>query len=170
MSNIIRLDSSSPVDTWLEMQNGLTDVLINTILLSGSFLAKTIDEKRLIVWLAEKDQTLGSGTVGFDVCNMPWNPDTFYENKAFMLKVVQEAENKLGWEKLDYEPNVELLIPCLKKFSFFIYNIDINSININILKDWLASADEKDPINCNFPCCEKHHTLLTFLGCQLCNR
>lgn len=170
MSNIIRLDSFSPVDTWLKMQNGLTDVLINTILLSGSFLAKTIDEKRLIVWLAEKDQTLGSGTVGFDVCNMPWNPDTFCENKAFILRVIQEAENKLGWEKLDYEPNVELLIPCLKKFASFISNINISHVDANILKDWIALADEKDPINCNFPRCEKHHTLLTFLGCQLCNR
>lgn len=84
-------------------------------------LAKTVDEKRLIVWLAEKDQTLGRGTVGFDVCNMPWNPNTLYENRKFMLKVVQESENKLGWEKLDYRTKCRIINSLSEKVCFFYF-------------------------------------------------
>jgi len=48
MGNVIYLEGQ-PEHTALSMGNGLTDTLISALLLSGSQLAKTDQEKRLIV-------------------------------------------------------------------------------------------------------------------------
>ena len=57
MANIIWLGAAENSQC-IQMSNGLTDVFINVLVLSGSLLAHTSDEKRLIVWLAEKDQKI----------------------------------------------------------------------------------------------------------------
>lgn len=169
MSNIICFNSNISVKDGLCMSNGLTDVFINVLLLSGSKLAKTVSEKRMVVWLAEKDQTLGIGTVGFDICDMPWSIDTFDEDKMFIIKIIEEAKNKSDWKKLDYIPNENLLFPCLEKFSKLVSEMNIGHIEKASLNEWIKSADKDDPINIGFPYCRKHNTLLTFLGCQICN-
>lgn len=155
---------------YISMSNGLTDVFINVLVLSGSRIAKTDDEKRLIVFLAEKDQSVvGIGTVGFDICEIPWNIDNFSENKAFMLNVIQSAKNKLDWENLDYPPNEEMLFPVLDEFSFLISKINASDIEEGRLEEWIAEAESDDPILCGFPKCEKHGVLLSCFGCQVCN-
>ena len=144
MSNIICSNNSSP-DENIKMQNSLTDVFINVLSLSGSYLAKTVDEKRLIVWISEKDQTLGRGCVGFNICDMPWNKNTFYDNKKFILKVISSVKNKLGWEKLDYTPYEEWLLPCLDKFESLIKKMTINDIRENSLKEWIENSESDGP-------------------------
>lgn len=67
MGNVIYLEGQ-PEHTALSMGNGLTDTLISALLLSGSQLAKTDHEKRLIVWLAEKDQS----------AQLVWEPRGFF--------------------------------------------------------------------------------------------
>ena len=65
--------------------------------LSGTYLAKNDDEKRIIVWLLEKDQrAIGSGLVGFDICEMPWNVTNFNEMKCFLLNVIEGQKRELG--------------------------------------------------------------------------
>ena len=168
MGNIIRFNENTPVDDWICMSNMTTDVFINVLLLSGSILAKTETEKQLIVWIAEKDQRfVGLGTVGFDIIDMPWNKETFSKDKLFLLKIIQSAENKLGWEKLDYTP--EFILPTLQKFREYIEKMTNDDIDDNALREWFNAADSNDPIHCGFPRCKKHHTFLTFLGCQICN-
>ena len=67
MGNVIYLEGQ-PEHTALSYGQWLTDTLISALLLSGSQLAKTDQEKRLIVWLAEKDQSaVGMGTSGLSV-------------------------------------------------------------------------------------------------------
>lgn len=168
--NVIGLNSKTPIDDCLCMSNGLTDVFINVLSLSGSKLAQTIDEKRLIVWLAEKDQSkIGSGTVGFDICEMPWNLQTFEENKQFLLRVITSAENKTDWERLSYPPNEELLFPCLKQFASLVSQMTKDEVQPNILEEWIDAAQDDDPVLCGFPVCPKHNCLLTTFGCQICN-
>lgn len=165
MSNIISLNSNT-----ISMSNGLTDVFINVLMLSGSRLAETVDEKRLIVWLAERDQSrVGIGTVGFDIREMPWNINRFEENRRFMLKTVGLAHTKTDWNKLDYAPNEKLLFPVLNKFSDMLSKLTAKDIDPNALGEWLADANFDDPIKCGFPKCEKHSTLLSCFGCQICN-
>ena len=165
MSNVISFNSDT-----ISMSNGQTDVLINVLVLSGSRLAETVDEKRLIVWLAEKDQSkVGMGTVGFDIGEMPWNADSLGESKAFLLNVIRGAENRLGWEKLDYLPNEELIFPVLKKLAELISVFSVEDITRGGLEEWLEAAEEFEPVRCGFPKCEKHGALISCFGCQICN-
>lgn len=168
MGNIICFDENTPVDDWICMSNAATDVFINVLSLSGSILAETVEEKQLIIWLSEKDQKfVGLGTVGFHIVDMPWKKETFSNDKMFLLNVMKSAENKLGWEKLDYTP--KLILPNLQKFKEYIEKMTEDDINDNVLREWLDAAERNAPINCGFPRCKKHNTLLTFLGCQICN-
>ena len=154
----------------LNMSNGLTAVFIDIMTLAGSRLAQTVDEKRHIVWLAEKDQSVvGIGTVGFDIREMPWNTKRFEENKRFMLKVIEAAENRTDWDKLGYQPNEELLVPALKKFSEMISRMTTADVDENAAREWLNAAESDDPVMCGFPKCSKHETLLTCFGCLFCN-
>lgn len=168
MSNIISFNKNTPVDDWICMSNMAADVFINVLSLSGSILAETVEEKQLIVWLSEKDQKfIGLGAIGFEVVEMPWKKETFSNDKIFLLNVIKSAENKLGWEKLDYTP--EIVLPNLQKFREYIEKMTEDDIDDNVLSEWLNAAESDDPVNCGFPRCKKHNTLLTFLGCQICN-
>ena len=169
MGNIICFDDGSPVQDCLHMSNGAADVFINVLVLSGSSLAETESEKRLIVWLAERDQTLGLGTAGFSVTEMPWQRSTFAGDRAFMLRVVRAAENRLGWDMLDYIPAYPPLFSHLEKFASFLRAMTEDRIENRAAAEWLQAAEEDDPVRCGFPRCKRHHTLLTFLGCQICN-
>lgn len=168
MGNIICFDENTPIDDWICMSNAATDVFINVLSLSGSILAKTAEEKQFIIWLSEKDQKfVGLGTVGFNVVDMPWKKETFSNNKRFLLNVIKSAENKLGWEKLDYTP--KLVLPNLQKFKEYIEKMTEDDIDDNAIREWLDAAESNDPVNCGFPRCKKCNTLLTFLGCPICN-
>ena len=154
------------------MSNGLTSVFISTLGLSGTYLAKTDDEKRIVIWLLEKDQSaIGSGSVGFDICEMPWNVTNFNEMKYFLLNVIEGAKKRIGWESLDYQPNEKLLFPCLDQFYELISNVDISMLNQAVAEEWLNDATEipSDPIVCGYPRCQKHPMFLTVFGCYLCN-
>lgn len=164
MSNMLTLDSKILNGESIQMNNGLTDVFINVLVLSGSNIAQTIDQKRLIVWLAEKDQSkVGIGTVGFDICDMPWNVQTFDQDKNFLIKTVLGAKNRLLWECLDYRPNEEILFPCLDKFIVLLSQMDKYNVQPQILQEWLAEE------GLTFQKCPKHHAFLTCFGCQICN-
>ena len=154
----------------IQMSNGLTDVFLNVLVLSGSALARTVGEKRLTVWLAEQDQSrMGFGAVGFDLRDMPWNPDTFEEDRNFLLCAVAGAKARQGWARLDYRPNEDMLFPCLDRFSELISKMDASEIERGVLEEWLAASHPSDPVMCGFPVCPKHHVLLTVFGCQICN-
>lgn len=170
MANMIKIDSRKEHSKYLQMSNGLTDVLIQVLVLSGSKLARTVEEKRLIVWLAEKDQSkVGRGTVGFAISDLPWNRATFEADRAFLGTVVLGAKNRIGWEKLDYTPNEDLLFPCLDTFAELVLQMDRGDIRDSELEEWIAGAADIDPVVCGFPLCPKHHTLLTVFGCHICN-
>ena len=83
MGNIICFNRNSPAHDCIRMSNGATDVFINVLAISGSALAETEQEKRLIVWLSEKDQKVGRGTVGFDIVEMPWQKETFIAEACY---------------------------------------------------------------------------------------
>ena len=71
----------------------------------------------MIIWLLEKDQSaIGSGTAGFDICDMPWNDENFDEIKCFLLNAVEGAKKRTGWEFLDYQPDEELLFRSVPRY------------------------------------------------------
>ncbi len=169
MGNIISLDMCGQ---HISMSNGLTSVFISTLGLSGTHLAKTDNEKRMIVWLLERDQSMiGCGAVGFDICDMPWNCPDFDETKRFLLNVIDGTKKKIGWDFLDYQPNEELLFPCLNQFYKIISILETGMLNQTSAQEWLDNSMETpdDPVVCGYPCCQKHPVFLTIFGCYLCN-
>lgn len=169
MANSIGFDEKTPPDESLPMSNGATDVFINVLLLSGSAMAQTESEKRLIAYLAEKDQKIGMGTVGFDIVDMPWDHATFEADKSFMLNVINGVRNKIGWEKLWYTPDESRVLLYMDGFERLINKMTEEDIRRDALSQWLDAADENDPIRCGFPKCAEHDVFLTWLGCQICN-
>lgn len=175
MGNVISFnDIVSADDDSLAMSNGLTDVLVDYLLISGSRLAETESEKRMVVFLAEKQQSIvGGGTVGFDIVEMPWQIKTFEADKDFMLVVTEYAQKLLQrgslCDMLGYSPDKESLQTVLNGFEALIRRMTVNDVDENNLNEWLSSADQTDPVNCGYPQCPKHNVLLSVFGCKLCN-
>lgn len=93
MGNRINLNKTTPISEDLKMSNGLTSVFISVFGLSGSRLAQTDQEKRLIVWVLEKNQSfLGIGNVDFEICDMPWNSHTFDNDKIFIFSALNSMK------------------------------------------------------------------------------
>ena len=85
MANTIYLNNKDS----MSMSNGCTDVFLTTIGLSGSRLAVTDGEKRLILWLLERDQWVwGRGIVGFNLAEMPWDIENLESQKQFFCSVI----------------------------------------------------------------------------------
>ncbi|MGG1942855.1 hypothetical protein ABFY57_24575 [Paenibacillus polymyxa] len=99
MANTISLPKQlNDVVEPIGMSNGLTSVFIEVLAISGSVLAKTNREKELIIWLAQRDQSVvGIGTVGFDIDEMPWTIGSFESEKDFILDTISNAADGLGW-------------------------------------------------------------------------
>lgn len=175
MGNVIAFnDIVSVADDSFSMSNGLTDVFIDYLLLSGSRLAKTESEKRMVVFLAEKQQTkVGMGNVGFDIVEMPWTSDTFETDKTFVLEMIHHARaltsEKRVWKKMGYEPGQEHLVYALNSFEVLIKRMSINDVDEDNYREWISAAEIDDPINTGFSQCPKHEVLLSLFGCKLCN-
>ena len=169
MGNIIRLNDKQPAEEWLSMSNGCTDVLLDVLVLAGSALAEKDSEKEQVVWLAQHDQNVvGLGTVGFDITEMPWTKADFASQQVFMLRCIAAAREKLWWEKLEYEPHEELLMPQLDTFESFIRSMTEELVDENERLEWLAEADDDDPQLNGFPVCRKHQVLRSWCGCRFC--
>lgn len=172
MSNMICFNYKSDKNALkddLSMSNGGTSVFINILCLSGGRLAETESQKRFMVFLAEKNQNIcGIGTVGFDIVDMPWDINSFEEDKIFMLRVIEGARKKLGWETLGYEPNEKYVADYLITFQKLIQRMTTDDIIQTTLNEWISEADENDPIRCGFPKCKIHNAYISIYGCQIC--
>ena len=92
----------------------------------------------------------------------------FDEDKAFMLRVIEGARQKLGWETLGYEPNEEFVAEYLDTFQKLIERMTAEDIIEESLTEWLSEADENDPTRCGFPKCKIHDAYISIHGCQVC--
>ena len=106
MGNLITNKSIGQEDQ-LNISNGSMSVLISSLALSGSFLAKDEAEIEFMTWIVSRDQViLGMGTVGFDLQDMPWSKKeaTFSKQKSFLLNVIQRVKSGVDLNLLKYEP------------------------------------------------------------------
>ena len=151
------------------MNNGLTSVFINTFGLSGSRLAKTKQEKKLVIYVLENNQSVfGAGMVSFDIGSLPWDKNNFEKDRQFVLSILAGMRNKLGWETLSYFPKEDWLNTCVSTFETMLTNMVLDDINTGKIDEWHKQIDPNDPINQGFPLCRVHKTLLTKHGCQVC--
>ena len=71
MANHIHNEKAGP-EYDIDINNVYTDSFISSLVVSGSFLAKSSIEIDLITWLCSRDQgVVGTGIVGFDIDEMP---------------------------------------------------------------------------------------------------
>ena len=169
MANIFGRSNQDLPDDKICISDLGTNVLISVLVLAGSALAETETQKQLIVWLAEHDQFIGEGFVGFDLSDMPWNPETFDADRKFMVQVVDAASVRTGWEKLPYAPNEPHLRPMLGWFHKAFMRLKKDDLSPDARADWLSDMEPDDPALNGFPRCEKHGCFLTYLGCQVCH-
>lgn len=171
MGNTISFNSKvSSDDDSLVMSNGLTDVLIDVLILSGSRLAKSESERRFIAFLAEKQQNIvGIGTVGFEIARMPWDVPSFLSDKRFLLDTVRAAREKTGWEILQYEPNPENISYALDGFESLVNRMTLGDISDENLEEWLSGRKADDPVLAGCTKCPVHGAVMSFLGCKFCN-
>ena len=168
MGNFIELTNGSNVR--IHMSNGATSAFITIIGLSGSRLAKTENEKRLIVWIMEKDQSkVGIGTIGISMSEMPWTKYDLKNEKLFLLNVVNAAKQKFGWDTLNYDPNEEIIFSVLDDFRNMIMQFESQYIDEEAINEWLNASDKTEPMFNDFPLCKKHKILLSCFGCHACN-
>lgn len=107
MANLITSEKADPPDEFM-MNNGLTSVFFEVLVLAGSSIAETDWEKQLVCWLAEHDQNVfGNGMVGFDLDEIAWDREDFIAQKEFLGRVIQLARARRRWELLSYTPREE---------------------------------------------------------------
>ena len=91
MANLITADALGERE-FIQLSNGLTSVLFSTLLLAGSDLAESAWEIKLMQFLAGRDQNVfGLGMVGFDPGDIGWDRESFDEEKAFVVRVINRA-------------------------------------------------------------------------------
>ncbi|MBQ5334414.1 MAG: hypothetical protein J6Z45_00540 [Oscillospiraceae bacterium] len=169
MANIFGRRHDDLPDDKISVSDIGTDVLISVLVLAGSALAETESQKQLIVWLAEHDQYIGSGIVGFDLSDMPWDPAHFDEDRMFMVRTVDAASVRTGWDKLSYAPSEPHLRPMLGWFHKAFLRLKREDIVPQARENWFGEMEPDDPALNGFPRCEKHGCFLTYLGCQVCH-
>jgi hypothetical protein len=142
----------------LEMNNGLTSVVLSVLVLAGSSLANVPWQQQMVIWLASHDQGIyGLGMVDFDLAELPWRVEIFSQQKRFLLEVVARAENQTGWERLSYQPHLEWVMRSLEQ--------------LRGLVQFVAEDLLLEPAMVEFEAviCPKHQVLQHEFGCLLCN-
>ena len=68
--------------------------------------------------------TISPGTASFDIDEMPWSKDTLSEDVLFMTETIKKATAADILRKLEYHPNLEIIIPWLDQFLQMIWKLD----------------------------------------------
>jgi len=148
----------------IEMSNGLTSIFVSVLSLAASVLAQSDWQRELAAWFASHDQSvLGSGTVGFDISELPWSPKSFVSNREFVLQVIDAAKSRVGWEYLGYEPCEDWIKTCLDQFRAMVECFDPALVYES------ESTVQTDNCPVELMLCPVHRIYLHQHGCILCN-
>lgn len=162
MSNTISYDARPDIPD-MHMSNGLTAVFFSVLALAASALATDDHERGIAAWFAARDQSIfGLGIVGFDVSELPWSRERLEADRAFMVRAVDAAQARTGWERLDYQPREDWLFASLDQFRGMIAAFDAAHIAAPDTL-WLGARPER------FAQCVLHRTYLHAYGCIVCN-
>ena len=173
MGNWIVLKYEKKCDADFKLSNGGLDWAIDCLLISGSELAKTDSEKRLIAFLSERNtSTLGLGVAGFELPDMPWEAETFEADRAFLIRtaehareVMQKPETK---QMLDYSVAPERVDECMDEFIALFRCMTADLIVPEAESNWFKWRQPDDPTLNGFPKCRRHNVLYGCFGCKIC--
>ncbi len=162
MANVISNDSADE-SVFLQLSNGGMSVVVSTLALSGSHLAKEKHEIDLVTWIASRDQgVLGSGVVGFDLVDLPWakTEEAFGQQKQFMLRVIGRIREKEDFCHLDYDP--PYVDEYMDKLEILFTSFLFRHVGDEEPSWWLPPDEQLTK-------CEKHGLYMHVSGCVVCN-
>ncbi len=146
----------------VNMNNGLTSVVIGLMAMALTAEAETDTQRRLAVAVAARDQNLlGLGVVGFDVADLPWDESTFEIDQAFFLRSCDRAILGDDWHRLSYEPRREWVTQAVSGLVDLIESLTPDQLRPQT--DWPLMPDVVGEV------CDTHQALMHTEGCVLCN-
>ncbi len=149
----------------IQMSNGLTSVFVETICLAGCDIAFENYQKDLMIWFAQRDWILtGMGFEGFDISEINWHKNQFEQQKDFIIKVIDSANNKTNWDLLSYNPH-EMIYKVFKDFKQMIIDFKIDNIDE---KNQITLLDFNNSVK-KYDKCKNHKIYLNCEGCVICN-
>jgi hypothetical protein len=144
----------------LKMSNISTSAFMCVLALSACDTAESGWEKHFAQSIVDKDQSYrGSGTVGFDICEIGWTHEGFEEQKLYVFKVIDMAMNEYRWDDLGYTSFIK---EWLKQFKELIGSFQKQHINPAFA--WPLNDEGLD-----ITLCPKHLVYLNIAGCIICN-
>ncbi|MDO9019715.1 MAG: hypothetical protein Q8S73_02355 [Deltaproteobacteria bacterium] len=163
MANHISYDCR-PDLVGVQMSNGLTSVFVSVLVLAASALAQTDRQREFAAWFASRDQNVfGLGMVGFDIGEMPWRADTLEADRDFVLRSVEAAKGRSGWDRLGYEPREDWVFERLEAFRSLVAAFDARDAETRSESDWSLGVRPAA-----FTLCAVHAVYLHAYGCALC--
>lgn len=150
--------------------NWLTKPLYCGLLIEGSLLAQSNWEKRMMVYLAEKNQKLvGLGIVGINLSELEWEASTFNKQKEFLTKTVKSSIRNQSYNKYHFKLDVELAEQKLNEILELIENLKFEDTSDVKFSYFFEPPDLIDQI------CGKHKTYLNYFDvpnidkCLICS-
>ena len=117
MANQITLNALKTGEC-LKMSNGATDVFIDVMKLCRQILPPDTPSYPLLEWIISRhDSRAGEGFSGFDICDMPWDKCGFAVQRESLLFAIDAMADKTKWNKLEYVPNEEIMLRCIREFK-----------------------------------------------------
>jgi hypothetical protein len=155
MANHISYDARADVPI-ISMSNARTFLFMQALSLATSALAREDSEREFAVWFAARDQAVfGAGTVGFDVSEMPWRPESFTADRDFVIRAIDRAKVGVDWKKYGWQ--VGALDAPFESFGAMVASFALAD-----------AAPDPDRPN-HFRLCERHAVYQHAYGCPLCN-
>lgn len=150
----------------IPFSNSVTHPLYCGLLIEGSALSVTEWEKRLMTWIAEKNQNLvGLGLVGVDVCNLAWTESEFDLQKKFLLKIISLTLMKKSWNKYGFQLIDEIGLRKIGELREMIHELSFDQVNTQGLTFYY----EPPSLN-KLELCEEHQVYLNYFPVELKNR
>ena len=150
--------------------NWLTKPLYCGILIEGSLLAQSNWEKRLMVYLAEKNQKLvGLGVVGINLTELEWKKSTFTEQKDFLKEIVNSSMKNKSYNKYHFRLDDKLAKQKLSEILNLIEKLKLEDISDSKFRYFFEPPNVIDKI------CSKHKTYLNYFDvptvdkCLICS-
>ncbi|MFC7619219.1 hypothetical protein [Microlunatus sp. GCM10028923] len=161
MGNVIG-SRGQPRDRWVHLSNAATAVLYSVIVIAGTDLASTPWQRRLISWIAGRDQAIfGRGAVDLELEDIGWSRAEFAAQQGFLRDVLATAATGHRWDVLDYRPSREILIEFLARVDSLVRELPPSVADEPTDRYWPVD----DPVDR----CPTHQVLLHPGGCLICH-
>ena len=173
MGNWIVLKYGMNCNADFKLSNGGLDWSIDCLVVSGSELATTDSEKRMIVFLSERNtSTLGLGVAGFELPAMPWKAETFEADRAFLIRTAEHAKEVMQkpetQQMLQYSVEPERVNEQMDEFIALFRCMTADLIVPEAESNWFKWHKPDDPTVNSFPKCRRHGVLYGCDGCKIC--